>query len=241
VVRFVQWAAFVIDVSLRQITCHASADTPDATLRLLLLNQVLPLVEAQPDRIVLHAAAVTQGGGAIGIVGDSGAGKSTLCAALGSLGCELLTDDALVLQRRADAIVAVPTYSGVRLWPDTAQQMSAMQARPAEAVAHYSSKVRMHVMPLSRRPVPLTQLCILTPDEPADRLWIEPVGPRAAALALARVQFQLDVQDRVQLANAFAMITDIVSRVRIYRVRYPRRFDELQRSSVELLEALTTA
>ncbi|MEA2248305.1 MAG: hypothetical protein QOH46_2834 [Solirubrobacteraceae bacterium] len=48
-------------------------------------------------RAGLHAAAVTVGGRAWGLLGDKGAGKSTTAANLVGLGCGLVTDDLLVV------------------------------------------------------------------------------------------------------------------------------------------------
>lgn len=52
-------------------------------------------IASRPDRLVLHAGAVSVGGRAIILPGRSGAGKTTLTAALMAVGCDYLTDEAV--------------------------------------------------------------------------------------------------------------------------------------------------
>jgi hypothetical protein len=239
VLRFAQWAAFEIDPAAREIACIPAPETPDATLRHLLLNQVLPLIDGGPQRIVLHAAAVSHRGGAIAFAGESGSGKSTLCAALSTLGCEVLTDDALVLQRRDDGMDVVPTYAGLRLWPDAAAAVSA--GRVAGAVAHYTDKIRVTAIPFRHEPIPLAQLCVLARNHDSDRISVTRMPLRDAVVALTRCQFHLDIEQRTPLLNGFAMITSAVKRTPVFLVSYPWRLDQVRESAALLLASIASA
>ena len=241
VLRFTQWAAFVIDVPRLEISCYPSPETPTATIRHLLLNQVLPLVAARTDHLVLHASAVVHERGAIGFVGPSGTGKSTLCAALGSEECRLLTDDALVLQRAGCAFYALPTYAGVRLWPDVVNALSTRATVSLGPVSHYSDKVRVDVMPLATNRAPLFRLCVLVPGNASTQLNVHPLRPREAAIALTKYHFQLDVTSPSELSDSFSMMMDIVERVPVLQVTYPRRLNELAAMAPVLLDTIVAS
>ncbi len=114
-----------------------SAD-PEA-VRHALLDQILPLALAAAGETVLHASAVAAGGAALLFAGGAGSGKSTLAAALSAGGAEVLADDGVLLERRGEAVWAVPSYRGLRLWPDAAAgtvvRGFSMAARPRRAAA----------------------------------------------------------------------------------------------------------
>ena len=90
-----------------------------ATVRHLLLDQLLPRVLAHRGETVLHASAVRIGTRAVGFMGKSGSGKSTLAAALAAENCALLSDDGLILELATSAVLALPTYTSLRLWSDS--------------------------------------------------------------------------------------------------------------------------
>lgn len=107
-------------VSDEDLQIGAAEGVDAATLRHVLLDQILPLTLASAGLTVLHASAVDIDGGAVLFIGDAGAGKSTLAAALSLRGFALLADDGVLLDERSDGVHAVPSYPGVRLWPDAA-------------------------------------------------------------------------------------------------------------------------
>lgn len=117
-VAFGDAATFTISAQARVITCH-SHGTHWATVRHLLLDQVLPRWIAAKELMVLHAsAALDEGAGAVAFAAPSRGGKSTLIARLGGLGALIVSDDALVIRATPDGALAVPSYPGLRLDPD---------------------------------------------------------------------------------------------------------------------------
>lgn len=138
--RFPRLADFAI--TGRDTICYARPKTPRATIRHLWLDQVLPLLLSKHSRIVLHASAVSTPRGAVAFLAGPGAGKSTLAAGLGRLGWPLIADDALLVEPREGRLLAVPSYPGVRLWPEVASQVR-RGGRLLPLVAHYTQKRRL--------------------------------------------------------------------------------------------------
>ena len=97
-----------------------SGDAP--SVRHLLLDFILPLALASGGETVLHGSAVDVDGHALVFIGDAGSGKSTIAAALAAHGATVLADDGVLLQPRDDGAYAVPSYPGLRLWPDAARR-----------------------------------------------------------------------------------------------------------------------
>ena len=124
--RFPDMADFEVTTAGDRITCRPVARLAASTLRHLLLDQVLPLALSRSGRLVLHASAVhIPRLGSVAFVGPTGCGKSTLAAALGLRGCQILTDDCLVvdqseIRKKKPGSMAVPGYPGLRLWRDSA-------------------------------------------------------------------------------------------------------------------------
>lgn len=202
-------ARFLITDNARALHVESGRGIPDGTVRHLMMNQVLPLVLAQRGRLVLHAAAMAVGDEVMGLVGPTGSGKSTLVAACGRLGAAVVADDSLVLHRRGEVWVAVPSYPAVRLWPDALDRL----AWPDEGdgdVAHYHDKRRLTpkagVWRFEARVLPLTRLWMLAaPKQP----------PRPVALELFSQVFRLDVRNQAESARLFHLVADIAEVVSI--------------------------
>ena len=146
--RFPDMADFEVTTAGDRITCRPVARLAASTLRHLLLDQVLPLALSRSGRLVLHASAVhIPRLGSVAFVGPTGCGKSTLAAALGLRGCQVLTDDCLVVDqsetsKKKPGSMAVPGYPGLRLWRDSARGLG-LERDAAANVAHYTAKRRL--------------------------------------------------------------------------------------------------
>lgn len=79
------------------IALHAAVPVPAEAIEHPLFVPAAATIAHWQGRVALHAAAVRVGGAVWGILGEGGAGKSTLAAGLTALGCELVTDDLLVV------------------------------------------------------------------------------------------------------------------------------------------------
>jgi hypothetical protein len=223
------FADFHVAADGATVRCEAREDCPAATLRHLLLDQVLPLVLALRGGIVLHGSGVHIAGiGVVAFVGAAGAGKSTLAAALGVSGHQIVADDSLVVRRRGARPVVVPGYPGARLWRDASRGLG-LSSRGA-AVAHYTRKRRVAApeLPFRRSAGPLKAIFLLGRRGRARARGSRPkaapaalgraLAPRERLIALARCTYVLDVQDRVQLAAMFGGLAWLVGRVPVLRL-----------------------
>jgi hypothetical protein len=86
-----------------------------------LLGPVLGILLRLHGVTALHASVAEFDGRAVAFLGPAGAGKSTIAAACVHSGHAVLSDDLLVLDPQADEPSALPGYSRIRLWPDSAE------------------------------------------------------------------------------------------------------------------------
>lgn len=234
--RFPDLADFFVDSDGREIICDAGAETPQETLRHLLLDQVLPLVLNLKGREALHATATLTPLGVCAFTGRTGAGKSTLAASFLRAGYPVLSDDCLALQGDREQILATPAYPGLRLWEDALGALCE-DADALRPVAHYTSKQRLipdgDLAELPTGHYPLIRIyCLVRPTETdgssalADPL-IERLSCRDGFMELIPSVFRLDITDRTMLARQFRFLQEIVSHVPVRRLRLPNAFSSL--------------
>ena len=213
--RFPRQADFLVDGDGVTVTCYPRRSVPWATLRHLLLDQVLPLAVSNRGRIVLHASAVATPRGGVAFLAAAGAGKSTLAASLGRSGWPLVADDTLLVTAGAAGLMATASYPGLRLWPSALAALGGTTAR-TRLVSAGSPKRRITPADAGYRfrlrPVPLVRVYVLDPEDPAgDEVTITPLSRRDALLELVRHAYTLDIDD----AGALRKHLD-----RLYRQRH---------------------
>ncbi|MDE3154721.1 MAG: hypothetical protein KGN76_06440 [Acidobacteriota bacterium] len=224
--RFHHLADFELDVGERRIACHPTGGTAPATIRHLLLDQVMPLVLGTPPRLALHASAVRTPQGVVAFVGPAGAGKSTLAAALGRSGWDVMADDCLIVETMgAGAVQAVPSYQGLRLWQDSLRALYAGPRPRGRRVAGYTRKQRLDAaaagLTFCSAPAPLARLYVLGRSRrTAPAVQVERLSPREAVIELLRFTFHLDVEDRPAVVARFDRAARIAERVSIRRLRF---------------------
>jgi hypothetical protein len=222
--RFHGRADFAIDFASRAIVGWRRPKATLATLRHLLIDQVVPLVLSR-DRLVLHASAVATPSGAVAFVGYTGAGKSTLAAALAIGGLPILADDCLVVEPARRGFVARPFYPGVRLWADSVRAVGA-SPRASAPVAHYTRKRRLDARDLSceSRAVPLRRIFVLDrPAKPRQNtpLLLTRLRGVDALLRLLECTFQLDITDAGAVRRTFERQSQLVRAVPVDRLTFP--------------------
>ncbi len=204
---------------------------PIETARHLFLDQVWPLVLSGGGRLVIHASAVVlPDGRAVAFAGPAGAGKSSLAAAMISAGCRLVTDDCLLLEPRGGRWRAVPSYPGLRLWPDMLARFAG-GGRGGTGVAHYTSKRRLAgAMPFARRAAPLAAMYLVRRRAAGAKVAVTPLAGAAALMELVPFTYLLDFGAREALARSFAELAALTTAVPILGLdvpHAPRRLGEV--------------
>jgi len=234
VFRFRKFADFHWSPRQRVLTCHIRSATQMTTVRHLLLDQVLPAISSGEHGSGLHASAVVVDGGAVAFAGETGLGKSTLAASFAAGGFPALTDDCLIVKEGGEQFVAVPAYSSLRLWNDSADAVGGGLGR-RHRVAAYSQKIRVDGstsnIPFCGHPAPLHCVYLLETRAARRGVVIEPLSERDAFIALVRLAFRLDPYDRVHLANEMDRLARLSRLVPVRRLSVPRRLENL--SSVQ--------
>jgi len=234
VFRFRRFADFHWSPRQRVLTCHVRRRTQIRAVRHLLLDQVLPAISSGEHGSGLHASAVVVGDEAVAFAGKTGLGKSTLAASFAAAGFPALTDDCLIVKEGREHFVAVPTYSSLRLWNDSANALGEALGR-RRRVAPYSQKIRVDAstsnIPFYEDSAPLRCVYLLETGAARRGVLIEPVSERDAFIALIRLTFRLDPYDRSHLANEMDRLARLSRVVSVRLLRVPRQLQSL--SSVQ--------
>jgi energy-coupling factor transporter ATP-binding protein EcfA2 len=230
VFRFRRFADFHWSPRDRVVTCHIRPRTPMSTVRHLLLDQVLPAISSGEHASGFHASAVVVGGEAVAFAGKTGLGKSTLAASFAAAGFPALTDDCLIVKGRGERFLAVPAYSSLRLWSDSADALGRHLGRRHQ-VAVYSRKIRLSQstskIPFCGNPAPLRCVYLLETRAARRGVLIEPLSQRDAFIALVRLAFRLDPYDRVHLANEMDRLARLSRVVSVRLLHVPQRLENL--------------
>lgn len=242
--RFPALADFAVSTDGRAVVTRSEPETTGATLRHLLLDQVLPRVLGHRGRLVLHASSVRFPAGVVGFVGDTGWGKSTLAASFHEAGLPFLGDDGLVLTDGSTTdgstgTRAVPTYPGLRL---SSRSMSALSLENlgGALMAEYSGKRRVSVPSTQRGEVmALAALFMLAPPSGPggeDSVTVRRLSPRDACMEMVRHSFRLDVTDQKNTAHLLSAAARTAEDIPAFLIRFPRDFSSLRDVQAAVLE-----
>lgn len=224
-------ADFLVDKSGREVVCrNASRDSSLATIRHLLIDQVLPLIVNLRGGEALHATAVATPAGVCAFTGRAGSGKSTLAASFVLSGYPLICDDCLTLGG-GGTIMALAGYPGLRLWDDSIHGLGAA-SRHLKRVANQAAKSRwrsragaVSFCPTAR---PLARVYLLRRTRGhSTRAMIRNVSPGRALMGLLEAAYRLDITDHGMLRRQFHFLSRIAERVPIKQLVVPNSFSAL--------------
>lgn len=228
--RFTALADFQISADGKKIYCFSGTDIPPETIRHLLLDQVVPLILSHQGHIVFHASCVVLSNGlAVAFLGESGMGKSMLTAYLTAQGAALVTDDCCLLEERKGRLWVVPSYPGLRLWPENISGIFSSEVELA-VVAHYTGKKRVLFnrgnLRFCATPVPLHRVYTLSYPEnsEAQEISIATIGPREAFIEVLKHSFHLDITSRQKLIDSTTKLSHLAARDIVRQLSYPRDF-----------------
>jgi hypothetical protein len=227
--RFPGMADFAVSHDGKEIRCCPVLDTPGKTVRHLILDQVMPLLLSRRGRLVLHGSAISTPQGAIAFIGQSGWGKSTLATSFSQNGMTVLTDDCLVIEENAECLTVIPTYPGVRLWPETAFNILGTHTFWTE-VAHYTEKKRVDTnagIRFCSWPRELQRVYFLSPPRESATVTVEPMPARDTMLELVKYTYLIDTTDRSRLRKEFERLGRFSLKPLFYRLTFPHDFSQL--------------
>lgn len=184
------------DIAAARITITVAPER-DRLVYSTAVIQAIDVALTQAKREMVHAACLALpdplGGSAAGCVlllGDSGAGKSTTTLALGHAGWPAGGDDATVLLRRSDGLVAYPYRRAFKvhrrsaaLMPWLADAAGDFGEREEIGLAPGKLADRMALLDPDRDPLAIAGIVFLEPrNETGHR--VEPLTPTQAAVRL---------------------------------------------------------
>jgi hypothetical protein len=199
---------------------------------------------------VLHAAAVSVDGRAVGFMATNKGGKTSLAGSLMERGHSLLSDDLLGIQVSGAEVEARPGFPSIRMWPDLAEHLVGARWSSLPLAHPRFSKRRVQVGEggfgrFLDQPKPLA--CLYLPErqegggamgaEP--KIRIETVRPAHAVIELVRSSFL----PRMAQAAGFAAdrlraFSYLAGRVPVRRLIYPSGFHVLPEVCARILEDL---
>lgn len=201
-----------------------------ATLRHLLIDQLLPRAVADQGRLVLHASAVAVEGRAVLFLGASGRGKSTLSAAIARSGAELIGDDAIVFDTGGGHPRVRAIHPGLRLLPDSLAAIGPAGQTPS-MVASYSEKlsVRPPAMAVQGRDwLPVAAIFVLEAQAIGDgTIRHRQLACADAAIALVANSFALDPSDGMRAGANLARAASVAGSIPVIALHYPRDYARL--------------
>ena len=174
--------------------------------------------------IPLHASAVALEGRAIVFVGASNLGKSTLAAAMCDLaGASLLGDDAVVIERRADAFHVVAL--------EESHWLDAASARALGRSNDFGDKVPLEPRRFDVNSAPLAMIAHLSFSEAGEEPRLVPVAGLEAISGLLSQLTRFVVDEPVVARRDLDALADLVGRTRIFRLERPRLHDLLRQTA----------
>lgn len=121
----------------------------------------------------LHGSCVEQDGRTMAFVGPSGAGKSTLAAAAVEHGGMLVADDLLAVRIENGHPVVMPSYAGVRLWPEAVELLRDDRDALPRLSPNWDKRVLEAT--LVSGPVRLNAVCVLSEGSAAGPSVVNPL------------------------------------------------------------------
>lgn len=236
--RFPQFVDFVLSDDSRRVAAYHDPAVDPGTIRRLFLDQILPLILSARGALALHASAVLAPGGAIAFTGKSGSGKSTLAASFGGARFPFVADDHVGVTDEKGTIMAVPSYPGLRLWPDALPAVPGLRA-PASTrfrkvrMAAATAGFRYH-----RTPTALQRIYVLSGRKRGSGVAISTPSMRDGVMDLLRHAYRLDRTDRSALARELDLAVSVARRRIIRRLAFARTLSGLDEVRTAILEDL---
>ena len=233
-------ADFTIDPGERFVAFRVEDGVGLSTLRHLLLDLVLPCLLTLDGSLVLHASAVGTVSGAVVFSGPSGSGKSSLAAEFAQRGCCVMADDFVLLREHGDGFSVVPSYPGLRLWPDSAE---VLRGPDSSLTSLYDGGEKQRVVSEALRTeptdAPLAAIVLLDGEpENGPDVAIQPVPAREGMMALFGQAFRMERSGSQRAVHEFDQFARLTNSTALFRLRFPRDYGVLPLVREKILEEL---
>ena len=203
-----------VDQDRRRMTVHLVPGADPRMAALLVGGNAMAFLLTLAGECVLHASAVSLGGGALAFVGAPGMGKSTLAALCCAEGARLVTDDVLRLAQDGIAFRCFPGSTHLRLRTgaaDLAARFPGGQAEPTvDGRVAVSARADRSAMPRLRA------IVIPYPSRDLLALRLERVAGYRAVMALARHPRVLGLREPELLRSQFHAFARVAQSVPVY-------------------------
>src|ERR1051326_54351 len=213
-VTYLRWPdlyEFAVAADGSRVVCRPLAGCDRSVLQHFLFGQVLAVALVQQGIEPLHASVVRVADDAIGFLGDCTFGKSTLLASFVQAGYRVLTDDMLILVRRAGQAVVLPGAGRIKLYPDSANRfMDCADAGTPLTAATTKRSFPLDTARQQRTALPLRLLYVLPDPEQRDRatsIEISPLSRAEMAHELVKNTFTTHIIDQARLPRQFTHVT----------------------------------
>jgi hypothetical protein len=228
--RWPELADFLVSSDGFQIT-FGLGPAPHEAFQVYLLGQALSFALVKTGFEPLHSTSVVIDGSAVAFLGNSGFGKSSLAASFVGAGYPLLTDDLLLFRHNGEGLYGYPGPPRIKLFPKVAREFlkSNLEGVPM------NNNTRKLVMPLFENQVHRTAArlkAIYVLNSPRNvfrkqRTKMAQLHPREAFVSLLRNTFNRLLIDPERLKRQFAILAQLVAKVPVFVVSYPRVLSSL--------------
>ena len=175
----------------------------------------------------LHAAAVTVGNGAIGLVAVPGTGKSTLATSLAIAGHRLLSDDVLVLHREGEDFLVGEGPRHVGLQPSALNRLKTAEVPDGSARDDKKVRIPLEEYWSGAERVPLRAVYLLSRDDSVPHASIQDLSKAEGLKELLKHTPPLEFLLQTVFESYWTFLGEVVDRVPVRRLRYPSGFDRL--------------
>ena len=219
IVRYADIAEFTIDVEQELVAWRPlrrlDRENRENAIRLG-KNQVIPMLLAMGDKLVLHASAVIlSGGDCVAFSAPSGYGKSTLAETLGIPPHTHYADDWIAIDNTSSFTMAFTYDDGIEaiIAPKKAPLTPALEVRFA------LSDLANHRKPA----IPLQEIFIVGDPGIAKSIELKSIEAKEKFVSLTKNLFRLDSSAPAQLRKELALTTELVTQIPITALHYPRK------------------
>ncbi|MGA7673660.1 MAG: hypothetical protein WCA78_01280 [Rhizomicrobium sp.] len=229
--------ARLLITSGRDIAVELEPDATERDASSFVLGAAFGILLHQRGALVLHGAAVANGGRAIAICGRSGAGKSTLAAALCRDGCSFVADDICVItldeQLRP---VVLPDGRQMKLWKESIDKLG-LAPRQGSPVRETFEKYFIDSSSSNATPHGLSAIYVLREARPPLDACIESLALPDAMRMLDYQAYRPKFRARIgQKPDMLARSAATLNHAKVFQLIRPRGFEHMD-ETIALLRA----